>query len=62
MMQWPWNRIDEQPEPNHTDPIPDGDQVLRPGQPHWSTLLGEWIDEPTQQLPIVERPRPRDGR
>ena len=57
MMRWPWSGDAGQPkESNHTDPIPDGDRVLRPGQPHWSTLLGEWIDEPTQPLPVVDRP------
>jgi len=61
-MQWPWGRIADQPELNHTDSLPDGDQVLRPGQAHWSTLLGEWIDEPTQPLPVVDRPQSRDSR
>lgn len=29
----------------------------RPG-PWWSSLLGEWVDEPTQPLPLVDRPHP----
>jgi hypothetical protein len=24
--------------------------------PWWSSLLGEWVDEPTQPLPLVDRP------
>lgn len=40
--------------PSH--PVSDCDRVPRPGGPQWSTLLGEWIDEPTQPLPIVDRP------
>lgn len=27
----------------------------RPG-PWWSSLLGDWVDEPTQPLPLVDRP------
>jgi hypothetical protein len=25
-------------------------------EPWWSSLLGEWLDEPTQPLPLVDRP------
>lgn len=50
------------PEP--ADPRPsDSWRGTGPG-PWWSTLLGEWVDEPTQPLPLVGRPetdRP-DGR
>lgn len=34
-----------------------GGRRLRPG-PWWSSLLGEWVDEPTQPLPLVDCPAP----
>jgi hypothetical protein len=34
---------------------PDCDRILRP-EPWWSSLLGEWVDEPTQPLPLVDHP------
>ncbi|QSB12850.1 hypothetical protein JQS43_14295 [Natronosporangium hydrolyticum] len=43
-------------ETNHLRPVPDGDQVLAPGVPHWSDLLrpgAAAIDPPTQQLPAL---------
>jgi len=53
-MPCPWTDPTDQPAaPDCPDPA---EPPRRPGQPYWSSLLGGWIDETTQPLPLVDRP------
>lgn len=65
-LRWLWRRHRSDQELSGQEsswrppaPIPDHDRVFpqrRLGQPFWSPLAGEWINEPTQPLPLVDRP------
>lgn len=53
-MRPPWRRPEPVRETNHVDRIPDGDRVLRPGQPRWADLLASAaLTEITQPLPMT---------
>lgn len=59
-MRWPWSRRRRAWEPvNHTDPIPDGDTVLPPGQ-HQRTadLLAAEAARRALQEPTIMLRRP----
>lgn len=48
-----------EPEPiNHTDPLPEGDRVLKPGQ----RRLAELLDEHTALIPVVTPAARHRGR
>jgi hypothetical protein len=58
-MHWRWHKHGHQPRWCPPDPIPDYDRVFphrRAGDGQWSSLLGEWLDEPTQPLPLSDVP------
>jgi hypothetical protein len=61
-MRWPlWQRGGRrEAEWCPPDRIPDHDRVFprhdRSGSWQWSSLLGGWLEEPTQPLPLSELP------
>jgi hypothetical protein len=52
----PWTDPANQTGPDHPDWTLHRERQRRPGYPYWSSLLGEWIDEPTQPLPVIGPP------
>jgi hypothetical protein len=52
---------DSADRPDRAAPRPAKSGRVRQPGPWWSSLLGEWIDEPTQPLPLVDRPTVAGG-
>lgn len=52
-MRWPWKRPAARPRWNPPAPVPDGDQVVPPGDRRSADVLREVMAEPTRPLPVA---------
>jgi hypothetical protein len=67
-MRWPlWQRSGRrEPECRQPARMPDHDRAVlhhhhRPENWQWSSLLGGWLEEPTQPLPLSDLPPETDA-